>query len=191
MKRSLRTVFLFFLSMLLMTNVISVNAMAENVEGSENANLVLETDELEISDYPLKSVYEYNDVGTGVFLTKYNGYSAENIVIPAMLGGKTVLGIGDEAFMYHAEIKTMIIPETVEYIGLYAFHDCTGLTEITLPDSVQVIAAIAFYGCTSLKSVMLGSGLTEIGVQSFAYCPALMEITIPDNVTTIDDLAFS
>jgi hypothetical protein len=190
MKRSLQTVFLFFLSMLLMTNVISVNAMAGNTGVSEMVDQVLETDELEISDYPLKSVYEYNDYGTGVLLTKYSGYSAQNIVIPAMLGGKTVLGIGDEAFMYHAEIKTVIIPETVEYIGLYAFHDCTGLTEITLPDSVQVIAPIAFYGCTSLKSVMLGSGLTEIGVQSFAYCPALTEITIPGSVTTIDDEAF-
>lgn len=191
MKRSLRTVFLFFLSMLLMTNVISVNAMAGNADGSENVSLVLETDEFEISDFPLKSVYEYNDVGTGVVVTKYNGYSVQNVVIPATLGGKTVLGIGDEAFMYHAEIKTVIIPDTVEYIGLYAFHDCSALTEITLPDSVQVIAAIAFYGCTSLKSVILGSGLNEIGVQSFAYCPALTDITIPDSVTTIDDLAFS
>lgn len=191
MKKSLKIVICLFVSIMLMMNVILISVMAENSDISEDPTLTEKIDEQQIPYYPIIPIFEYEDVGTGVYITKYNIYYEKNVEIPLTLDGKTVLGIWNKAFISHPEIVNITIPDTVEYIGLYAFYNCSSLTQITLPDSLLGIGDIAFYGCSSLKSVVMGSGLKDIGVQSFAYCKALTEITIPDNVTAIDDLAFS
>lgn len=83
--------------------------------------------------------------------------------------GKSVLKIGDAAFMGLDHLYTIKIPNSVECIG----------------DSV-------FLG-TGLKEITIGNSLKEIGCKAFAHCDSLMTIKvcnpIPPNIT--DDAGFS
>ena len=71
-----------------------------------------------------------------------------------------------------------------------AFNGCTNLKSIVIPDSVEDINATTFYGCTSLESVQLPNGIKEIGNYSFGNCSALTNIIIPDSVENIGNGAF-
>lgn len=59
-------------------------------------------------------------VGDGVLIA-YRG-TAQNVVIP-----DGVKYIGEEVFLNHTEIRTMVIPESVTTVAPSAFHGCTNL----------------------------------------------------------------
>ena len=59
-------------------------------------------------------------VGDGILLA-YRGTS-QNVVIP-----DTVKYIGEEVFLNHTEIRTIVVPETVESVASSAFRGCTNL----------------------------------------------------------------
>lgn len=86
--------------------------------------------------------------GNGVVISGYKGKGGD-VVIPATIGGKAVVGIGKEAFV-KSGVTSVTIPEGVISIGAGAFAVCAGLTSVTIPGSVTGIGRSAFYGC-SLK----------------------------------------
>ena len=59
-------------------------------------------------------------VGDGVLIA-YRG-SSQNVVIP-----DTVKYIGEEVFLNHTEIRTIVIPESVSSVASSAFRGCTNL----------------------------------------------------------------
>lgn len=56
--------------------------------------------------------------------------------------------IGNRAFEYCRNLKSIIIPSTVNVIGSEAFYCCSSLNRITIPESVTFIGSEAFYCCT-------------------------------------------
>ena len=99
-------------------------------------------------------------------------------------------------------LKTIIIPNAVEYISSDSFIGCTnlesfsgkyasadgrclivdgeliafapaGLTSYTIPNSVTKIGGNAFYGCTSLTSINIPDSVTEISGSAFDGCTNL------------------
>ena len=68
-----------------------------------------------------------------------------------------------------ANIKSVVIEDSVTSIGSYAFYKCTGLTSITIPDSLANIEGDAFRGCTGLTSVIIPDSVTSIGFGSLGY----------------------
>ena len=130
--------------------------------------------------------YRVLDDGT-VEITDYNG-SAEKVDIPEAIDGKSVTGIGDEAFYGCTSLASITLPDSVTSIGDWAVAYCSSLTSITLPDGVTSIGDGAFYGCTSLASITIPDSVTEIGDffgSVFEGCTSLVSITIPDSVTSI------
>ena len=116
-------------------------------------------------------------------------------------------------------LKTIIIPNAVEYISSDSFIGCTnlesfsgkyasadgrclivdgeliafapaGLTSYTIPDSVTKIGWHTFKGCISLTSYTIPDSVTKIGGHAFYGCKSLKSITIPDSVTEISGSAF-
>ena len=149
--------------------------------------------------------YSVTDVGT----------AKENIVIPAEYEGLPVRAIGDYAFRYCADIKTVTIPSSVTSIGGGAFRGCSNLmsvtfgensqltrigssafwycsslTSIEIPASVTSIGHSAFWGCSSLTSIEISSGVTSIGHSAFWGCSSLTSIEISSGVTSIGHSAF-
>lgn len=116
--------------------------------------------------------------------------------------------VGDE-IVYHSNINSVILPDTLVTIGENAFNCCSNLTDITLPDSVTTIGVSAFnstgitsftipasmtclsgLNATAITSIDIPNGVTKIGNSAFFYCTNLTSVTIPDSVTEIDSWAF-
>ncbi len=133
-----------------------------------------------------------------------------DIIIPSIINGKTVVGIGAEFAIADPDewtpmgitsveipntvthigncafdsnlLENLSISESVLYIGAYAFYGNL-LTEITIPNNVLLLSCGAFSE-NQLESIDIGSGLTVIDEEVF-YDNSLTTVTIPDNITEI------
>ena len=105
-------------------------------------------------------------------------------------GVKEINNSSDELNEIIEEIKSIIIPNSVEKIGYYAFYRCKSLESITIPNSVKEIGVSAFEWCVSLKSITIPNGVEKIGDFAFSWCKSLESITIPNSVKEIGDFAF-
>ena len=107
---------------------------------------------------------------------------------------KVVFGgtkVPDNVCQGAAELKEVVIGNTVTEIGYYAFEDCTSLSQADIPNSVGTIGPGAFKNCTSLGSVVIPDSVSAINEQSFEGCAALSTVTIPDSVIRINSRAFA
>jgi hypothetical protein len=133
----------------------------------------------------------------------------ETIIIPDSVSG--IIGLC--AFLGCINLRSVVIPKSVNVIDGYAFSECSSLTSITIPDSVINICSYAFcscenlksvdisnsivriepltfHGCSSLKFVVIPNSVTYIGASAFGYCSSLESIVIPELVNIIRDGAF-
>ncbi len=97
--------------------------------------------------------------------------------------------IGDNAFENCKSLRSVEFPQSLEYIGNFAFCNCAALTEIIIP-SVQEIQDHAFDECGNLASVQIKGGIRSIGNSAFAYCNKLAAVTLPDSLGTLMNNAF-
>jgi hypothetical protein len=126
----------------------------------------------------------------GVVITGYTGPGGA-VVIPAVIQGYPVRGIGSAAFQFcTSRLISVTIPDSVTTIGSSAFAGCDSLTSVTIPGSVKTIESNAFMSCTSLASITIPGSVITIGSSAFFGCDSLASITIPDNVKTIETNAF-
>ena len=140
-----------------------------------------------------------------------NAYSGD-VFIPNEVThyGRTysVTSIGDGAFFYCSNLKTVTIPNSVTSIGLEAFCCCSNLTSVIVPNSVTSIGYDAFGECGSLTSPIYNSeififmpksysgdyeipyGIKTIWHYAFSDCDDLTSVTIPNSVTSIGAYSF-
>jgi len=120
-------------------------------------------------------------------ITKYIGFDTV-IVIPAVIGGKNITGIGKEAFL-RADLTRVTIPEGITWIGQNAFSG-NKLTAITIPNSVMYIGESAFAN-NRLTSVTIPGSVKEISEGTFSGNTALAKIVISEGVEEIGYEAFA
>ncbi len=89
------------------------------------------------------------------------------------------------------KLKTVNLPDSLEYIGKFAFFNCTNLRSVTVPGKVRKILTGTFKHCKKLQSVTLPAGLTLIDYDAFYDCESLKSISIPQGVKKIEWGAFS
>ncbi|HIQ80431.1 MAG TPA: leucine-rich repeat protein [Candidatus Scatavimonas merdigallinarum] len=75
-------------------------------------------------------LYAENDDGT-LSVFRYNG-DANAVSIPAAVQGRPVTGISTNAFLFHATLREVTLPESIACIGMNAFGECSSLTSINL-----------------------------------------------------------
>ena len=119
-------------------------------------------------------------------ITKYGGFDTV-VVIPAVIGGKNITGIGKEAFL-RADLTKVTIPEGVLNIGEAAFAG-NKLTSITIPSSVKLIYGYAFKDNTALAKIVILEGVKEIYSEAFANTKCT-SISLPSTITYISYDAF-
>lgn len=146
---------------------------------------------LKASAYYVSGDYEYKLImGGDVSIVKYHGTITE-IVIPKKIDGYTVAAISNKAFK-NQNIKSVVMPDTIEEIGESAFENCEKLEYVKIPPSVEIIGKKSFKDCTLLTCVDFGEindNLKRIDKEAFADCTNLKELTLPGN--TIYDLSTS
>lgn len=77
-----------------------------------------------------------------------------SVVIPSEINNMKVTSIGDCAFSDCDTIKSVTIPEGVEYIGEEVFLACTSLETINIPNTVTSIGSNAFGECKRQQKFM-------------------------------------
>ena len=108
-----------------------------------------------------------------------NGAEIKDLVIP-----NSLTSIGDDAFRGCSGLTSITIPNSVTSIGDYTFCDCSGLTSITIPNSVTSIGGDAFWGCSGLTYITIPNSVTSIGEYAFKGCSGLTSVTIPNSLTS-------
>ena len=86
--------------------------------------------------------------------------------------------------------KTVVIPESVEFIMGEAFEGCQSIERLIIPDNVKYIGNRAFRYCYELKSVYFESHFIELGEYVFSDCIKLKNITLPLELKKIPNGTF-
>lgn len=155
-------------------------------------------------DFPINdgiSNYEIEEFNGFLHIKKYSGFDEDTIEIPAVINGKKVITIGENAFCGCLHLKHLIVPEGVQTIMNGAFYDCTHLEQVDLPQSLVHIGNElansdkdnlkgAFENC-KIEQIELPHGLQTIGPSAFGMCENLKSISISEGVTRIDQLCFA
>ncbi len=132
----------------------------------------------------------YRKEGAGYVVTGIGSCTDSYLVIPAEHKGLPVIGIGDEAFVYHYEdITGVVIPDSVTYIGSYAFACCQKLHTVVIGKGVKTIGDYAFNCTYALENLTWGSNIQTIGSWAFEGA-RFTEIVLPDSVETVGSYAF-
>lgn len=93
--------------------------------------------------------------------------------------GEGITELGDRTFYaYKKVLKSITLPNTLEYIGASVFSDCTALTEIKLPNnSLRSLGNSAFGGCTGIKHFHIPGTVWSMH-NSFSGCTGIETITV-------------
>lgn len=84
----------------------------------------------------------------------------------------TLKRMGCETFADCRNLKSVQLPEKLEYIGKGCFRE-SALESVALPSALKVVEKSTFYWCDNLKDVTFPDGLERIGY--FAFCKTGLE----------------
>lgn len=171
--------FLFvFLAALMLVSVCSCGNKPNETKPSDESSVSTSStvpDKKELI-YDSTEAFDYEEVNGGVSIIEFKNYDYneyDKIIVPAVIDGKKVVGIGDNERDY------------------YVFGAVFGKCEIELPDSITFIGDYAFQGAKGLVKLSGGGNCTKIGEYAFMNCVNLSEVTFLDNVTDLADNAFA
>ena len=139
------------------------------------------------------NIYTYTETDGVTYYSE--AISGENVLylVPADYAGETVnvaegtTTIGNYAFAYNSNVKTVNLPSTVRDLG--RGFDSSSVEKVVLNEGLTTISSRAFRSTTALKEVVIPSTVTEIADNAFQKS-AIKEIVIPANVKTVGETAF-
>lgn len=77
-------------------------------------------------------------------------------------------------------ITSISLPSSIKRLSEGAFNN-TKIKSITLPENLEYIGEMAFYWCTELRKIAIPASVDTIQAQAFSGCSKLYEVTIPEN----------
>lgn len=106
-----------------------------------------------------------------------------------------VIQIGSYAFcgctaLHFGDDDAVALNRAFVQLGNYAFYYCRNIKSLTIDGLTSSIGKYAFASCTSLENVSIGGLVTSIGEAAFYKCSALDSVSIGPNVETIGSYAF-
>jgi hypothetical protein len=122
--------------------------------------------------------FDYEVNGSTIGITDYPKDAVGAVVIPAMIVGKPVTSIEDNAFDHCNGLTSISIPNSVTFIGDGAFLGCESLTSFSIPPNVTEIGIGTFSGCSGLTSLFIPKNINSISFASFVNCSSLATITV-------------
>lgn len=161
-----------------------------------------------------KNIFGYATEGAKYKLRELNNNYLEiceiattlsELVIPSMIDGKRIVGIGNNACCGNKSITSLEIPNSVTYIGSGAFAHCSNLHHIRLPNKIRSIGDKNYYAdkavfvkdrydgafaYCSMENITLPESVEYIGENTFRCCSKLKTVTLPSRITKIERFCF-
>ncbi len=160
MKKPLTLLFSAVLSFTMAFTAVPVSAMAN--EG----------------DTGTTGIWQWQEIENNTCLVTGCTAPAGELTIPAELEGKSVRGIGENAFINCTNLTGITLPDTVDFVWANAFSGCTQLANV-YATSVGGIDNNAFENCSNLESITLSKNIGFIGSNAFHNCTSIHSVTIP------------
>ena len=150
------------------------------------------------------SDYELESLSNGVVITKFRGFDETDLVVPNIIDGRKVVGIGKFAYMSCSSAKTVTISDGIEFIEDGAFAKCEKLETVVFPETLKRIGSTrkerfdilhrppaegVFEDC-AIKSIALPNNLSYLGNKTFLRCRSLTSVELPNSITAIEDSTF-
>lgn len=127
----------------------------------------------------------YTYTVTRIEKNAFLGANMKSVVLP-----NTITDIGGQSFACCRNLESITIPNSVTRLRGSAFFECYKLESITIPNSIRAIEGAIFEHCRNLKHVYLPNSVTKIEKRAFNDCRNLQSINIPESVDYIGDEAF-
>lgn len=111
--------------------------------------------------------YEVKEVEPGIVeITRFLGFDEKDMIIPNMISGNRVVGIG----------------------GYGVFRNCQKIESVTIADGIEYIGREAFYHCEKLKRVKMNMHLKSICNFAFSYTQ-IDRICFPLSLVSFEEYA--
>ena len=156
---------------------------ASVVQSQETAEVSQDAKETSVDNFTVT----YLDDGT-VMLSDYRG-DEESIIVPGEVNAKSVTVIESNTFANHAELKSVILPDSLIEIKSNAFINCNNITNVQFGNSLEIIGNGAF-SSTKIESFNFPESIKEIGDVAFCWNP-IKELNIPHNWEVVHASTFS
>ena len=113
--------------------------------------------------------YVYTDNGDGtVTIVEYTG-TAEDLVIPSSIDGKTVAALG---------------PNQSGSSTNYGIQNRDQLRSVRIPGTVKIIGRSFFWNCSELERIEMENGVETVDSDAFSQSYNVQKIIIPSSVKT-------
>lgn len=114
--------------------------------------------------------------------SKLHSYPREkkgSFVIP-----EGVKKLGESAFAYNTNLKSISLPTSLDTIPDWCFFDCVRLEELIFPDNCQLKEiGIGVFACSGLKgTLVLPNSIEELGTCCFSGCCNLKTLWLPESI---------
>ena len=109
-------------------------------------------------------------------------YADDTVIVP-----EGVKVVGNYAFAYNTNVKTVELPGTVTSLG--RGFDSSTVKKVVLNEGLEQIDSRAFRSTSALEEVVISSTVKTIADNAFQKS-AIKEIVIPANVLTVGETAF-
>ena len=156
---------------------------ASVVQSQETAEVSQDAKETSVDNFTVT----YLDDGT-VMLSDYRG-DEESIIVPGEVNAKSVTVIESNTFANHAELRSVILPDSLIEIKSNAFINCDNITNVQFGNSLEIIGNGAF-SSTKIESINFPESIKEIGDVAFCWNP-IKELNIPHNLEVVHASTFS
>lgn len=146
----------------------------------------IEKTRVPVAEQKNKNIFQTEIDGDCVLITQYNGFDDKQVVIPAYINGKPVIGIWNGVFEKCTSLEEVIFEEGCKYIGKSAFDNCNNLKRVHLPKSLVEIGDGAFSGC-AIEEMAIPPNVRVIGPYAFSSSRSLRKIILPDGLKYISN----
>lgn len=103
----------------------------------------------------------------------------------------SVINILDYAFYYCFQLRTVKLPDSVQYLGYQCFHNCRQLHRVEFGKGLTTINDSGFTACWTLTTIIFHEeSKPYIGRSAFVGC-SIHSLDIPSGCTSIWNNAFS
>ncbi len=129
------------------------------------------------------------DYSYGLILSEYISENSV-VIVPEAINDVPIVAIGNQCFTGNEDVRSVILPDSVQMICAYAFAEST-LEKIDMKeDSLIKFIGDGAFSLTCIQEIVLPKNLESFGIGVFYECGDLSFVNLPDTMYIIPAYSF-